>query len=244
MREWIATDLDGTLFSRGWAADDAIPATWRSDPSTGARIASSWMPSSIHRAMMLLQLHCAIVPVTARDAESFARVAIDRIPLSGPAVIANGALVYDLYGRLDSDWLAEMTHRLYPWRGWMEAALVHLSVRCAGHARARLVEGPAGLPAYLVAKAPGGWWQSENGTQIRETLNLDGVHLSVLGDELQILPPGVGKAEALRMVMDVYFDGSKPLFCFGDMPGDLAFMRIGRILTTPRNSHLDKAWPD
>lgn len=242
MNHWIATDLDGTLFSRAWAAEDAIPATWRIEPGNGDRIPSSWMRPDTHLTMTALQRIATLVPVTARDAESFARVDIPGLPLPGPAVIANGAVILDSEGRPDPLWEAEMTSRLEPWQDWLKECLGRLIERSCEHARPRLVDGPAGLPAYLVAKAETGWWESEPGREIRGTFDWAGCCISVLGNELQVLPPGVGKRQALEELMGRYFGGRRPMLCFGDMTADLEFMRLGEILATPRQSALEVAW--
>ena len=53
MTDWIATDLDSTLFNRAWAAEDAIPATWNLELDS-SRTASSWMKSGTHRLLEVL----------------------------------------------------------------------------------------------------------------------------------------------------------------------------------------------
>lgn len=193
--------------------------------------------------MIALQQIATLVPVTARDADSFARVDIRGIPLTGLAVIANGAVVLDCEGRPDPIWETKMIHRLEPWQGWLDERLELLSELSHGHARPRLVDGPAGLSAYLVAKAETGWWESDTGRRIRGAIDWTGCRLSLLGNELQVLPPGVGKLDALSEVMERHFGGCRPMLCFGDMPTDLDFMRFGEILATPRQSVLEKAWP-
>lgn len=244
MNDWIATDLDGTLFSRAWSSDGAVAATWSVDLETGERLASSWMPASTHRVLSFLQKTAALVPVTARDTESFARVDIPGLTLDGPAIIANGGIILDRDGKIDQAWEAEMADRLHPWTNWMEVTLSNLVKQSAGHARPRLVFGPSGLPIYLVAKAPDSWWETPRGREVRESYEWAGCRLSLQGDELQVLPSGLSKANALTEVMGRYFDGIKPLLCFGDMPADLEFMRMSSILATPMNSALDRAWPD
>jgi hydroxymethylpyrimidine pyrophosphatase-like HAD family hydrolase len=243
MNHWIATDLDGTLFSRAWSSADAVPATWRaeSEPS-GGRVPSSWMPASVHRVMATLQQVATIVPVTARDAESFARVDVPGIDLKGPAVIANGAIILNRNGEIDSAWESEMLGRLEPWRAWLGASVVALAAQCDGNARPRLVAGPGGVPAYLVAKAAPGWWGSEAGSGVRESFDWGGCQVSLMGDELQVLPPGVGKRAALTEVMHRFFGDCRPILCLGDMPADLDFMRLGDLLATPRHSPLEGAW--
>ena len=243
MKNWIATDLDGTLFSRAWAGGDAVPATWSVEPATGERSPSSWMRPGTHRAMSALRNIATLVPVTARDANSFARVEIPGLPLKGPAVIANGAVILDPEGRPDPVWEAEMTRRLEPWQIWLGECLGRFFTLSCGIARPRLVDGPAGMHAYLVAKAEAAWWESEAGREFRGAFDCAGCRVSLLGNELQVLPPGVGKLEALTEVMERYFGRCRPLLCFGDMPADLEFMRLGDILATPMHSALEGAWP-
>jgi hydroxymethylpyrimidine pyrophosphatase-like HAD family hydrolase len=193
--------------------------------------------------MAALQQIATLVPVTARDVESFARVDIPGLPLPGLAVIANGAVILDRDGRPDPVWEAEMTHRLQPWQSWFSDCLDRLVELSRCHARPRLVKGPVGLSAYLVAKAEAGWWDSDAGQEIRGSFDWAGCRLFLLGNELQVLPPGVGKVDALTEVMGRHFGGCPPMLCFGDMIADLEFMRLGEILATPRQSVLENAWP-
>ena len=243
MSHWIATDLDGTLFSRSWVDDESVPATWRVDPETGSRAPSSWMRLSTHRSIIALQTVAAVVPVTARDADSYTRVDIPGITLSGPAVISNGAIILDRDGQPDPTWENEMIGRLDPWQTWLEESLGRLVELSSGNARPRLVAGARGQHAYLVAKADAGWWESDSGREVLAAFDWADCRVSVLGNELQVLPPGLGKLQALEDVMGRYFGGRRPMLCFGDMIADLEFMRLGEILATPRQSALEIAWP-
>jgi len=243
MSDWIATDLDGTLFSRSWGDEESVPATWRLDPGSGRLEPSSWMRPSTHRSIVALQSIAAIVPVTARDADSYGRVNIPGIGLAGPAVITNGAIILDRNGKADPGWENEMIRRLRPWKTWLEQCLAQLIALSSGNARPRLVAGPPGQHAYLVAKADAGWWEGDAGREILGAIEWEECRISLLGNELQVLPPGLGKLQALEEVMDRYFGGRRPMFCFGDMIADLEFMRLGEILATPRQSALEYAWP-
>jgi hydroxymethylpyrimidine pyrophosphatase-like HAD family hydrolase len=69
-----------------------------------------------------------------------------------------------------------------------------------------------------------------------------GCSVAVLGNELQILPPGLGKDVALRFVQQQYFFGQAPLLCIGDQLPDLAFMCLGGLLATPTGSALVELW--
>jgi hydroxymethylpyrimidine pyrophosphatase-like HAD family hydrolase len=242
MKDWIATDLDSTLFSRGWAAEDAVAATWgRAEDSS--RTPSSWMKAGTHRLLESLNQSFALVPITARDWPSFARVAVAGLNLRGPAVIANGAVILGWDGKPDAQWEEIMLAKLAPCESSLRDFGAWLTGASAGNARPRLVMGPRERPAYLVAKAGPGWWQSAAGLAVLSRMDRQDFRVEVLGSELQVLPPGVGKRDATLEVQNRWFDGRAPLLCIGDMPLDLEFMRLGGLLATPVGSTLDQAWP-
>jgi hydroxymethylpyrimidine pyrophosphatase-like HAD family hydrolase len=241
MTDWIATDLDSTLFNRAWAAADAIPATWNLEPDS-SRTASSWMKSGTHRLLEVLGKSFALVPVTARDLDSFSRVEIQDLNLRGPAIIANGAFILGWDGKPDPLWQETMISLLTPWHRILDDFCAWLIEKSAGHARPRLIPGPADLPAYLVAKAAPGWWKSAAGQAILVEMDWLGCRVEILGLELQVLPPGIGKRDATLELQRRYFADQPPLLCLGDMPLDLEFMRLGEFLATPMGSTLEQAW--
>ena len=241
MTDWIATDLDSTLFNRTWSAEDAVPATWNVTED-GSRTASSWMKAGTHRLLAVLGGSFAIVPVTARDMDSFSRVEIESLNLRGPAVVANGAFILGWDGAPDPQWQEKIVTLLTPWQRILDGFCTWLVEKSAGHARPRLIPGPADLPAYLVAKAAPGWWQSPAGQAILMNMDWLGCRVEILGLELQVLPPGIGKCEATLELQHRYFAGQAPLLCLGDMPLDLEFMRLGDFLATPMGSTLEQAW--
>ena len=100
MKDWIATDLDSSLFARAWFADDAVAATWNTNDDASRR-PSSWMRADTHRLLEVLGRSFAIVPVTARDKGSFSRVEVRDLNLRGPAIIANGAIIFGWNGEPD-----------------------------------------------------------------------------------------------------------------------------------------------
>ncbi len=241
MTDWIATDLDSSLFARAWFAEDAIAATWNVE-SDAARTPSSWMKAGTHRLLEALGRSFALVPVTARDLESFSRVEIAGLNLRGPAVVANGAFILGWDGKPDMIWQEKMIARLSPWENILHDSCSWLVGKSGGHARPRLISGPAGLPAYLVAKAAPGWWHSPEGRAILAEMDCQGCQVEVLGLELQMLPSGMGKRDATLEVRDRWFAGRPPLLCIGDMPLDLEFMRLGGLLATPLGSSLEQVW--
>jgi hypothetical protein len=136
-----------------------------------------------------------------------------------------------------------MVAKLASWESTLDEFCAWLIGKSAGNARPRLIPGPGGLPAYLVAKAAPGWWHSPEGKPILAEMDWQGCRVEVLGLELQVLPPGVGKRDATLEVQQRWFEGRPPLLCMGDMPLDLEFMRLGGLLATPTGSTLDQSWP-
>lgn len=245
-QDWVATDLDGTLFSRHWAEEGAVPGTWRAaSGSDDEPVPSSWVRPEMHRLLLALADASTLVPVTARDMESFSRVKVPGLHLSGPAILANGAIILDSDGAPDARWLTLVKQILDPWQKHLDQ-LCQMFIQRSGHiARPRLVAGLSGFSAYLVAKAPDGWWAGAEGAALLRELAKDVTaecRVAVLGNELQILPPGLGKAAATRFVQQHYFGGQAPLLCLGDQKLDLEFMNLGRLIATPAGSALATFW--
>ncbi len=241
MNDWIATDLDSTLFHRSWAGTGAIAATWHS-PEGAERCASSWMKAGTHRLLETLGRAFALVPVTARDMDSFSRVDIEGLHLRGVAVVANGAVMLGHDGTVDAEWESRMAAILDPWEKKLHGFCEWLVGESADKARPRLVTGPRDMPAYLVAKAAPDWWLSAEGQAILGRMDWGGCRVEILATELQVLPPGVGKREATLEIQRRFFNDRPPLLCMGDMPLDLEFMRLGGLLATPTGSVLEQLW--
>lgn len=235
-KNWIAVDLDGTLFSRD-QAPGAIPATWR-DHSP-----SSWMPAPRHELFTEMARLFRMVPVTARDQDSFSRVRIEALELRDGAVIANGAiLLKPVTMTPDPDWSAEIKSQLADWseplaemRSWMER-------NAAGSARVRLVGSDTSHPAYLVAKADDGFWSSVRGLELRAGLAPFGCRIAEFGRELQVLPPPISKKRGLLAFARRHCADLAPLLAFGDMPEDLGFMGQAEFLAAPLHSTLGRRW--
>jgi hydroxymethylpyrimidine pyrophosphatase-like HAD family hydrolase len=242
MNEWIATDLDSTLFHRSWGGEDTVAATWHDRAEGEGKSPSSWMRGTTFRLLKSLSDSFTIVPVTARDMDSFRRVEVKGLQMSGPAVIANGAIILDGKGNLAEEWQQSMRDLLAPWDEKLNELCEWLIEKSACHAKPRLVNGAHDIPAYLVAKAAEGWWQSSSGKAVIAARDWAGCRLEILGTELQILPPGVGKRFAVEFVKNHYFQGIPPTMCMGDMPLDMEFMRLGEFIAMPYGSELERTW--
>jgi hydroxymethylpyrimidine pyrophosphatase-like HAD family hydrolase len=236
-RDWIATDLDGTLFARAFAGPEAVPATWRQTDE--GPVASSWMPRATYVLMRALAKHFDIVAVTARDLDSFSRVAIEGITFQG-AILANGAIMVGLDGELDSVWNDHMSGVLSTAGDELEAVRLQIAELSQGAARPRLVASGTPLPAYLVAKADEEWWQTDAGVNLLSTLQVRQCRAALLKNELQVLPPGVSKLLGLTAYQDRFAGGIPPLMGLGDMPADLEFMKACSFLGIPAGSKLEQ----
>lgn len=242
--DWIATDLDGTLFSREWGRGNAIPATWKTSESAGADpIPSSWVPFATHRIYAAFGKIACIVPVTARDYTSFSRVSIREVPLNGFAVLSNGGIVLDASGNVDEEWHEMIKDRIGQWNNLLRDFCSWLKEVSSGVARTRVVEGAHGLAVYVGAKAPEEWWKSEQGlARLQECDYWKPLEVSLLKNELQAIPPFVGKQIAVEYLRDKHFAGRDPLLCIGDMDQDLPFIRLGHLMAAPRESPLGRSW--
>lgn len=238
---WIATDLDGTLFGREHPPD-AVPATWKTGEPPQP---SSWMPTECHTLFTALAERFRLVPVTARDLDSYARVRIDGVPFHHGAVIANGAILLRP-GDMTPDpaWDEEMAARLAPWAGPLAEAAAILDARGAGLVRARLVASHTPYPAYLVAKADHDYWTSEAGLAVRDAIAHFPGRVAEHGRELQVLPPPVSKAAGVEAFMRRFTGNRPPVLALGDMPEDAPFMARAAFVAAPSSSRLGRRWHD
>ena len=236
-RDWIATDLDGTLFARAFAGPDAVPATWRQ--TEDGPVASSWMPRATYVLMKALAGHFDVVAVTARDLDSFSRVNIDGLAFRG-AILANGAVMVGQDGQLDSIWNDHMSVVLATAGEELEAVRQQIADLSEGAARPRLVASGTALPAYLVAKAEEEWWQTDAGVKLLSTLQVRQCRAALLKNELQVLPPGVSKLLGLTAYQERFAGGVPPLMGLGDMPADFEFMKACSFLGIPAGSRLEQ----
>ncbi|RBP44605.1 hydroxymethylpyrimidine pyrophosphatase-like HAD family hydrolase [Roseimicrobium gellanilyticum] len=238
-RDWIATDLDGTLFSREFAVEGAIPATWKKDAA--GDVPSSWVHPATYRLMRALGECFDLVPVTARDLDSYSRVKIEGLTFRG-AVLANGAIIIDPDGNIDESWNDVMGGVLESVAPELQTVCRQVAEQSRGLARARLVASGTEHAAYLVAKADEAWWGTPEGVHLLQTLEVSTCRAALLKNELQVLPPGVSKSIGLAAYQQRYGMGNPPLMGLGDMPTDMEFMRECSFLGIPSGSRLEQSF--
>jgi hydroxymethylpyrimidine pyrophosphatase-like HAD family hydrolase len=234
MNGWIATDLDGTILRRERTAD-AVPGSWRGDAP------SSWVSAPAYTLLRaFVTAEFPIVPVTARDRESFSRVSIADVPFAG-AVISNGATLLMPDGTVDLEHEAHMASLLPAWHEVLDSHSRRLAELAGPEGRARLVY-MGDFAAYAVAKATVTCWQSERMREALASWDTGGCHLSVQGPEVQILPPVIGKTIGVLAFAKRYHGGQPPLLALGDMGADVPFMKLAPFAAVPTDSPLAAAW--
>ena len=242
---WIATDLDGTLFSREWENPGSIPGTWRAPSgrvSDQERIPSSWTPLPIHRLYCALSEIATIVPVTARDYEAYSRVEVSRLELSALAVLANGSLILGRNGEVDENWHEIIMTRINDSRDAIAEFQSWIASEGGPELRSRIVLGGHGQPGFVLAKADVEWWSSDRGIRVRNGCSqFPSLSISLANNELQAIPQGVSKELAVDYLCDAYFEGETPLLCLGDRLEDLPFMARGTMMATPTCSSIHNA---
>jgi len=238
--DWIATDLDGTLLARNWAGEDAVPGTWKgSGDTTSGRVPSSWIPGSHYRLVSTLALYFDIVPVTARDLNSFLRVSIDGISMEGVAVLSNGGLILNNEGNVDEEWCDLASEITNPWISQLTEFHDWLLQREINSLRARIVEGAHDMPSYVVAKSSPEWWTTlEAQDLLAQATDWSPLLFSLHKNELQALTPVLNKKIATEFVLNKYYEGKPPLLSLGDMPADVGFMQLASFMAMPKDSSL------
>lgn len=241
--DWVATDLDGTLFSRA-ESEGAVAATWKRQ-AVGEPLPSSWMPGARHRFFAGLARIFRIVPVTARDFDSYSRVQIADVPLRDGAILSNGA-IFLKPGTMepDAEWDAIIGPQLAEWAEPLAEMGAKLHELSGGRVAPRLVASHTAHPAYLVAKATDGFWSEAEGLGLREALAPFRCRIAEVGRELQVLPPPIGKRIGVPAFARLYCDGAAPVLALGDMPEDLGFMSQAAFFGTPAGSKLAATWCD
>lgn len=197
----IFTDLDDTLFSsvRKQGTDTELVAqAWLQD---GSPISFS---SPRQRALQhWMSLSSRVIPVTARSLNAFRRV---DLRFGSYAVLSHGACVLRPDGGLDEAWNAQVQSLLQHAAPALQDALEalrHSPQAKSGSLMVRMVEeqgaalyalvkhaqGDSAVIAELAAEVARPWLQQHPGFCL---------HLN--DNNLALIPPGIGKAPAMRYV--------------------------------------------
>lgn len=240
MKKFLFADLDDTLFgSAGRIAADLLePAARRVDGT----VCSYTTPTQ--RALLALFGETTLIPTTARDLAALRRVAMQ---FTSYAVIDHGGVVLLPGGEPDLGWLERMRAALHPAIGALDVLRrrIEAYVRRAGDGiEVRIVED-FGVPFFLAVKDSRR--RPERLARVRDELvdpwSDDGngeyvVHLH--GGRLAVLPACVGKAHAVRHVVELLRQECGPVLTIGagDSVLDARFMAHCDYALVPRETQL------
>ncbi|MGZ8200906.1 MAG: hydrolase [Methylosarcina sp.] len=246
MQNYIFLDLDDTLFQTLRKCEKGPD-----DPALKIR---AYLPDgtpnsyATHKQQWLWQWFARdfrIVPVTARDAQAFARV---DLPFREEVVLNHGAVILDKQGQVDRVWMDGMISAMPEYLEKLRAVwdqVTRYVERLDGY-KLRLVED-FGRIWYGVVKHRSG---SEAPLKalvddiLREHLYLlDGsLYWHLNGNNLAILPKIINKETAVSYLLERYRQQHPELLTFGagDSHTDAPFMALCDYALIPKNTQLFK----
>jgi hypothetical protein len=246
MQNYIFLDLDDTLFQtlrkceRGPDDSTLKVRAYLPDgtPNSYATRKQQWLWQWFAKDFR-------IVPVTARDAQAFARV---DLPFREEAVLNHGAVILDRQGRIDKVWMERMVSAMPSYLEKLQTVWERVTdyvLRETGY-KLRLVED-FGRLWYGVVK-------HQSGSEAPLKLLLDEVikehdylvdgslywHLN--GNNLAVLPKIINKETAVGYLLDRYRQQHPELLTFGagDSHTDAAFISLCDYALIPKNTQLFK----
>lgn len=235
------TDLDDTLF-RSLRKHPGTEGLTRVTTATNGH--HGHMNPAQRGLFAALRATGAVIPVTARSTDAFARVHLDFGTRRG--ILANGAVLLDAEGAPDPDWLA---HTARIGRGVAPLMLDMLALVRAefGDAARTWIVEEYGAPVYFCVKmnAPEEGAIEDGIAAARELLtgrfDLADMWPHVNGNNLAFTPNGISKRDACIHLIDRLGDrDGSPLIGIGDSVTDLPFMGLCDFLITPCGSQITK----
>jgi hydroxymethylpyrimidine pyrophosphatase-like HAD family hydrolase len=234
-------DLDDTLFSslrRQRLAEELVPAATLIDGSVIC------YTNPAQRALYGMLVAAAnVIPVTARNIAAFRRV---QLRFKGATICSHGATILRPDGHIDREWGQAMEAPLAAARDALKdfvAMAGRLVDSRGGSLRTWLVDD-GGDPAYAVIKHPAHDHeaiQSLADTAVADWLRANpGFRLHVNGNNLAVLPPGVGKAVAVAHIVTRLRDQGLASVVMGaaDSNTDHEFLDQCDIIIMPTRSQL------
>lgn len=238
-RPLALVDLDDTLFQTARKMPEGSVRYPASYDTHGA--VSGYMSNVQNSFVQWLLATTDVVPVTARSAEAFRRV---RLGFSQGAVCSHGAVILDPDGAVNADWQALMGERLSAFQQRLPALCASALQVGDGlniSLRGWVVE-EAGQQHYVVIKHNSGTDADlpRVAEHLRQRGLIDGMHVHLNGNNLALLPDGLGKRAAVEHLLarDRALHGERPVLGFGDSITDLGFMDLCSYWATPARSQL------
>lgn len=194
-----------------------------------------------HQQQLLAWLHAAatVVPVTARTMAAFSRV---RLPFAAGAILNHGATMVDAHGTVDEAWHERTVQILAPQHSALQALHARLQAQAAGTSATVQLIAELDCPLYVAARCTDQDTQTtlhRHAVDVMADLQLSW-SLWRNGQQLTILPEGIGKEIAVRHWMAAHerCHGPQLTIGIGDALSDLDFMRACHMAMLPRTSEL------
>lgn len=238
----LFTDLDDTLFHshRKVAPSEAHQAmAYLADGSP-----ISYASPQQQTLLQHWQQHATVIPVTARNYDSFRRV---KIPFQHHAIINYGAVVLNPDGSVDNDWLAQSqqaAEHSVPQLQILAEQLQQLPEAILSDLHIRLI-GDFDITFYLLVKSRGGHLAHlAQAADLLQPLLQHQEKLHLNSNNLAILPAWLDKAHAVNYVQQHYRQqlGELLTLGMGDSLIDLPFMQSCDFLIAPHPSQISTTW--
>ncbi|MDT8406027.1 MAG: hydrolase [Methylococcales bacterium] len=248
MHSLVFTDLDDTLFQtlRKCGPTQRKALTACAYLKDGAAISYA-TPRQTWLWSWLSASH-AVIPVTARNFNAFSRV---DLPFSHQAVLNHGAVIVDQHGQLDSVWHQRMQTAMSACQDELAALWQAVMTYAAGQSglKPRLIED-FGQVWYGVIKHDQADHQAlqtllQTVLQSHPAVVAGQFYCHCNDNNLAIIPAAIGKARAVRFLIEQYRSRYDDLITIGlgDSFTDGPFMALCDYALMPQNSQLASLFP-
>lgn len=232
----VLTDLDGVHLQPPRECPPGVPLAVAAVNSRGE-------PSSYSTPKQLLMLNLlmhsgVVVPVTARESDSFKRV---RLPFSGFAICAFGGTILTPDGTPEPRWHAHITQAAGEQKAYLAELkqLVDQEALRNGIAVRATIVGDAGNDLYLNCKH-----EARNLDELSQIATFVQARLSPAwsvhcnGNNLAFMPPFLGKDKAVRFFLTELAPPNSCVVGLGDSFTDLCFMELCDFVACPTKSQI------
>lgn len=233
------TDLDDTLFKSLRKQNGETGLTRVTTATNGHHSHMSLIQKQMFE---LLRMTGAVIPVTARSSDAFARVHLDFG--TGRAVLANGAVILDELGEPDLDWLSHTGHIGRAVEPLLREMSKLVDTQFGSASRSWIVE-EHGAPVYFCVKMNAAD-ENEIAMGIKAAaellmtrLDLSGMKSHMNGNNLSFTPHGISKRDACCHLIDRIGDRKEALLIgIGDSLTDIPFMDLCDFMMLPCGSQI------
>jgi HAD superfamily hydrolase (TIGR01484 family) len=235
----VFTDLDDTIFSSPHHYPGRDTSTLTLGSAEGV-LGAGYLCERKSSILKWLQSGATVIPVTARALDSYQDVVI---PFTDGAVVANGAVILNPDGSLDTHWEQKMESVLFN----VQDGIKFITNSLMAHSEAdRFKVDLYYTNSYIYGMTVKAIHTnsediSQIHTEVLNTLNHKGafefVRHNQVGEWLGFMPHGIGKGPAVEYLLNTRDDfKGRSTIGMGDANTDLEFMQLCDVLVMPTNS--------